>query len=445
MSVDAGVVIAVAGDEGLQVGRGFGQVVDVEGHVLDEAGGAGPARAAHRGEDARADGPVLAILRRVVREAHGDVSGEGGKCLRDAGNVLRQLFLCSAFGFGQDGGQARGVGHFGLVAQVVGVVHGREALVVQQFGALHQPFAGVVHQLLHGHHGAAGVFDVREVEHGAGLAGIVIFGLHCHLRQEGQGAFAAHHQMGDDVEGVLEAHEGQEVESRDVLDGVFIADAFGQFLVGADVVAQGAEALQEFAVGHLERGAADGVARVQHGAVGQDDAGREHHLVAVGVRAAVHARGVVHHDAAHHGALDRCGVGGELAAVGGQQLVDALADEAGLQGDLFVVGADGVLLPMLAGDDEDRVADGLSGQAGARRAEGDGHAVARGQAEQLGYFVLVLRADDDLRDEAVESGVRAPGQAAQFVGIDAFLRDERLDVVQEFDVRVLLYRCHKTT
>ena len=71
-----------------------------------------------------------------------------------------------------------------------------------------------------------------------------------------------------------------------------------------------------------------------------------------------------------------------------------------------------------------------------------GTPVARGQAEQLGHFVLVLRADDDLRDEAVESGVRAPGQAAQFVGIDAFLRDERLDVVQEVCVRVVFCRFH---
>ena len=61
---------------------------------------------------------------------------------------------------------------------------------------------------------------------------------------------------------------------------------------------------------------------------------------------------------------------------------------------------------------------------------------ARGQAQELGDFVLVLRADDDVRDEAVESGVRAPGQAAQLVGIDAFLRDDAEGIVQEGGVLV---------
>ena len=52
VSVDAGVVVAVARYQLLQVGSGVGQVLDVEGHVLDEAGGAQLARAAHGGEDA---------------------------------------------------------------------------------------------------------------------------------------------------------------------------------------------------------------------------------------------------------------------------------------------------------------------------------------------------------------------------------------------------------
>ena len=40
MTVDAGIIVAVAGDELLQVGSSFGQVFDVEGYVLDEAGSA---------------------------------------------------------------------------------------------------------------------------------------------------------------------------------------------------------------------------------------------------------------------------------------------------------------------------------------------------------------------------------------------------------------------
>ena len=78
--------------------------------------------------------------------------------------------------------------------------------------------------------------------------------------------------MGDDVERVVEADERQQVQPRHVLDGVFVADAFRQLFVGADVIAQGTEALQEFAVRHFERGTAHAVARVEHRSVGQHDA-----------------------------------------------------------------------------------------------------------------------------------------------------------------------------
>ena len=76
MTVDAGVVIAVSGDELLQVGGGFGQVLDVESYVFDETGGSGLACAAYGGEDARTDSPVFGVLLRSVGEVHGDVSAE---------------------------------------------------------------------------------------------------------------------------------------------------------------------------------------------------------------------------------------------------------------------------------------------------------------------------------------------------------------------------------
>ena len=73
VAVDAGVAVAMVGDELLQLHRGLGQVVDVECHVLDEAGGAYRARAAHGGEDAGTDGPVFAIDGRVFGELRRDV------------------------------------------------------------------------------------------------------------------------------------------------------------------------------------------------------------------------------------------------------------------------------------------------------------------------------------------------------------------------------------
>ena len=142
--------------------------------------------------------------------------------------------------------------------------------------------------------------------------------------------------------------------------------------------------------------------------------------------AAVHARSVIHDDASYHGALHRCRVGSKLTPVGSEQFVDALADEARLKSDLFVVGADAVSFPVLACHNQDGVADGLSGQAGSCGTESDRQFVARGQTEELRHFVFVFRADDYLRNEAVEAGVCAPGQAAQFVGINTFLRNEGL-------------------
>ena len=273
MSVDAGVVVAVAGNELLQVCGGFGQVVNVERHVFDEAGRAGPACAAHRGEDARAYGPVLAIFLRFVGEAHGDVGVERCEACLYPCNVLRQFLRRTGFGFGEYGGQPRRVGSFLFILYIYRVVYGRQALVVQQFGSLYQPFALLVHQFLHGHHRAAGLFDVGEVEHRTGLVRVVVLCLHGHLGQERQCSFAAHHQVCDDVERVVETDKGQQVQSGDVFDGVFITDAFAQLFVGTDGVAQRAETLQELAVGHFERSTADGIARVEHRSVCQYDAG----------------------------------------------------------------------------------------------------------------------------------------------------------------------------
>ena len=50
MTVDAGIGIAVVGNELLQAHGGFGQHLDGEGHVLNQAGGAHGTGAAHRGE-----------------------------------------------------------------------------------------------------------------------------------------------------------------------------------------------------------------------------------------------------------------------------------------------------------------------------------------------------------------------------------------------------------
>ena len=59
MTVNAGIIVSVAGDELLQVGSGFGQVFDVEGYVLDEAGSAGLAGTAYGWKNTCPNCPVF--------------------------------------------------------------------------------------------------------------------------------------------------------------------------------------------------------------------------------------------------------------------------------------------------------------------------------------------------------------------------------------------------
>ena len=237
--------------------------------------------------------------------------------------------------------------------------------------------------------------------------------------------------MGYDVEWVVEAHEGQDVETRHVLDGVFVVDAITQLLVGAHLVAQLLNAAYEVGPCLPERLAACLVAGVEHGAVGEDYPDGVHHLVAVGVGAAVHSRRVVHHDAAHHGALHRSRVRAELASVRLQQVVDALAYESGLQAYGLAVVQYLVFLPVLASHHEDGVAYRLSRQARARGAEGDRQAVGLSRLEDAGNLGLRVGTDDDLRHEAVEARVGAPGQATELVGVDPALRYEVAYIFQE--------------
>ena len=189
--------------------------------------------------------------------------------------------------------------------------------------------------------------------------------------------------MGNDVEGVVKAYERQDVETCHVLDGIFIFYALAELPVLAHLVAQVYDLLNKLWLLLGKLFLALLVASVEHGSVGQHNACREKHLVAVGVCAAVHARCVVHDDAAHHGALYRCRVWSKLSAIRTQQIVDTLADDAWLQAYLHAVVENVIFLPVLAGDDKDRVADGLSRQTGAGGAEGDRQMLRLCKRQQL--------------------------------------------------------------
>ena len=128
--------------------------------------------------------------------------------------------------------------------------------------------------------------------------------------------------MGDDVEGIVVGHQRAQVQTRHVLNTIFGAYARGQFFVGSHFVAQGLNLFQEFWMALAEGLFALLRTRVEHGTISQDDTCRHHHAVAVGMHTAVHTRGIVDDDAAHHRTSYRGWVRRKNAAIGLQYLID---------------------------------------------------------------------------------------------------------------------------
>ena len=98
--------------------------------------------------------------------------------------------------------------------------------------------------------------------------------------------------------------------------------------------------------------------------------------------------------------------------------IDLAADDAGAGFHPAGVGIDFAGGEAFADQGQHAIGDGLPGQAGAGGAEGDRGFVRPGCGQHR--FEVVFRFDDgdDFRDQAVEAGVGAVGQAAQFVGDD---------------------------
>ena len=249
-------------------------------------------------------------------------------------------------------------------------------------------------------------------------------GLHCHLGEKAECAFRAHHKVGDDVERVVVTYKRQNIETRHVLDRVFVAYAFRKFRVGIDLVADGLNLADEFRMGLGKLLFADSVARIEQSTVGKDDAYRLEHLVAVGMGATVHARRVVDDDTAYHSRIFRSRVGGERTPEWLKDLIHALSDDARLHGNGRGIGRDSIFLPVLACDNENAVGHALTAKAGAGGAESDWQLQAAGSSEKARHFFFCLRAYHNLWHKTIEAGIGAPRQPAHLVSVDAFARDE---------------------
>ena len=132
-----------------------------------------------------------------------------------------------------------------LVLQINGVVNRCQREVVEHLCRLHhQVFlahADVLFrcfQFLHRHHSLTTFLHRVEVNHSRRLVLVIEERLHSHLGEECQRALRTHHRVSDDVERVVVSHQRAQVKACDILDGVFITYALGEFLVCSHAVAQ---------------------------------------------------------------------------------------------------------------------------------------------------------------------------------------------------------------
>ena len=165
------------------------------------------------------------------------------------------------------------------------------------------------------------------------------------------------------------------------------------------------EFVEQGAVALREGGDAGRILGVEQRAVGQHDAQAGQRAVAVLRRAAAHAGGVVGGDAADLGGADRGRVGADLAPERSETAIDLAADDAGAGHDRGRIVIDRAGREAFADQRQHAVADRLAGEAGAGGAEGDGGVVLPGCGQHR--FQVVFRFDDgdDLRDQAVETGI----------------------------------------
>ena len=159
-----------------------------------------------------------------------------------------------------------------------------------------------------------------------------------------------------------------------------------------------------------ERRATRRIARVEHGAVGQDDAHAGQRVIAVLRRPAAHSAGVVGGDAADHRGVDRCGVGPILRPKGASARFAVAPITPGCKRDRGAVVADLALPPVVPQQDQHRVGDRLARQAGAGGTERDRRIEFRAHGEQLDRLLLALHHDHELGHQPIEARVGPPGQ-----------------------------------
>ena len=147
--------------------------------------------------------------------------------------------------------------------------------------------------------------------------------------------------------------------------------------------------------------------------------------------AAVHARGIVGNDAAHHCRADAGRIRRENTSQRFQDLVDPRAYDTRLQGNAIGIRGDCIVFPVFARHDEDAVAHALPRQGRACRTEGKRQPKLVRRLDNLRHLGLVLGADDHLWRQPVKTRVSTPCQCPQLVGINPIPGQKRPYFIQE--------------
>ena len=166
--------------------------------------------------------------------------------------------------------------------------------------------------------------------------------------------------MGDDVERIVVGNQRTEVQTCHVLNTIFSTYARGKSFVGTHLVAQGLDLLQELGMTLTEGLFALFRTSVEHCSISEDNPGRYHHTVAVGMHTAVHTRGIVDHDTTHHRRTDRGRVRREHAPVRFQDLIHLRTHDTWLKFDCILILTDLIFLPVLASHDQHTLGTALS-------------------------------------------------------------------------------------
>ena len=110
--------------------------------------------------------------------------------------------------------------------------------------------------------------------------------------------------MGNDVERIIVCHKRSNVQACHILDGVLFRNPFRKRRIPPHLVTQLLDTAKKGRMRTSESLTARFAASIQYGTICQNDTNREKHLVRIGMSATIHPRGIVAHDAAHHGTLD---------------------------------------------------------------------------------------------------------------------------------------------